>query len=142
MQMAKEIGTWNMMQRKNDECCFCLEEQAAAEGTEQAAAEGTDKVKQVKAKPNKTRAIQKTINYTCNTLHSQDKARVTTEMKKDDLVGLWEALQIKPTIEVLDQLVEMMFKLDCGTKDVLEFVCEWTLCPRLLEFLELGNRCW
>ena len=31
---------------------------------------------------------------------------------------------MKPTIEVLDKLVEMMFKLDCGNKDVLEFVCE------------------
>ena len=59
MQMAKEIGTWNTMQRKNDECCFWLEEQAAAEGS--------DKVKQDKAKLNKTRAIQKTINYIWST---------------------------------------------------------------------------
>ena len=58
-------------------------------------------------------------------------------MMSNNLIGMWKALQMSPTIEVLDDVVEMMTNLHCGSKDPLDFVGE---CKRNQERLHSSTQ--
>ena len=89
MMEAREHGTWDMINGDNEECCFWLEEKAALASK--------DETKQIKAKLNKKKAIQKTVNFIWNSLHHQDQDRVYQEMMSNNLIGMWKALQMRET---------------------------------------------
>ena len=128
---SKEVGTWNMMIGKADECPLELA-LIAAHKTE-------DLMKIAKAKLAKQKAIMKTINFLWNSLHQHDKDRVSQEMEEDNLPGMWAALQPKPTIEELDMQVEIIYKLQCGNKDPLDFISECKLHQEKLYSSEAGK---
>ena len=81
----------------------------------------------------------KTINHLWNSLHQHDRDRVSKEMEEDNLPGMWEALQPKPTIEELDMQVEIMYKLWCGNNDPLDFISECKLNQERLHIAEAGR---
>ena len=132
MLETKKIGTWRFMTGQNDKCLLSLEVESANEGK--------DKARIARALFAKEKASQATVLVVWNSLHRVDQAKVTDEMEDDNLVGMWKGLQMTPTIEELDVLMESLYHLKCGSRDPMDFICECKLQQERLHASEEGAK--
>ena len=85
-------------------------------------------------------AVQKSVNFIWNTLQPHDQSRARKAMEDDDLPEMWKLFQLARTQETLDQLGELMTKLECDPRNPLKLVNDCQEHQERLHSSELGLR--
>ena len=104
---AKGIGIYNYMIGEPKKCCFSLAVAVAVEEKKRG-----DEIKAILALE---RATQEMLNFIWDSLHPFDQEKVRAERLNDDLPQMWKNLQIIPDKSTLNQLLQSILKLECGT---------------------------